>query len=189
MRARRLLGWVGFSSLALATWTSAEVRAIPDTMLAAAIDSGGGPEVLTIHRLPVPRPAAGQVLIAVRSAGVAVWDADLRRQPGTQARFPLILGSDGAGTIVAIGADVHGLQVGDAVYAARGRFYAQYALARAQDVAHLPRGVGFPQAGILPISGLSALQGIDDVLRLKAGNSLIIHGATGGVGTLAVQIA
>lgn len=162
---------------------------IPDTMLASAIDGGGGPEVLTPHRLPVPKVGAGEVLIAIHAAGVGAWEATLRQNPRSGTQFPLVLGSDGAGTVVAIGPGVHGFKVGDRVYGVSGAFYAEYATVRAEHLSHIPKGVGFTEASILAISGLSALQGIDDVLQLKAGETLLIHGASGGVGTLAIQFA
>jgi NADPH:quinone reductase-like Zn-dependent oxidoreductase len=101
----------------------------------------------------------------------------------------VVPGSDGAGIVAAVGTGVRGFKVGDSVYGTNGAFYAEYVTLRAEDVAHVPRGIGSSEAGILGISGLSALQGIDDVLNLKAGERLIIHGAAGGVGTLAVQFA
>jgi NADPH:quinone reductase len=158
-------------------------------MIAAAIDRGGGPEVLSIHRLPVPRPGPGEVLIAVRAAGVGVWEAATRQHPRNGTKFPLVLGSDGAGTVAAIGSGVRGFKVGDQIYGTGGGFYAQYATVRAEEIAHIPKGIHPNEAAILAISGLSALQAIDDVLELKAGDTLIIHGAAGGVGTLAVQFA
>ena len=166
---------------------------IPATMLAAAMDEGGGPEVLSIHRLPVPKPAVGQVLIEVHAAGVAVWDAGNRQRAAQNGHFPLVLGTDGAGTIAAIGPGVQGFKPGDRVYGSvegmPSGFYAQYLVVPADSIAHIPNGIGFDEAGILAVSGLSALQGIDDILQLKAGDTLIIHGASGAVGTLAVQFA
>jgi NADPH:quinone reductase len=167
----------------------ADMHLDPDTMLAAAMDRGGGPEVLSIHRLPVPKPDAGKVLIAVYATGVNVWDAGFRQKPGDGVRFPVILGSDGSGTVAAIGAGVSGFKVGDKVYADSRAFYAEYTTARVEDVAHVPKGIGLTEAGILAISGLSALQGIDDILHMKTGETLIIHGAAGAVGTLGVQFA
>ncbi len=158
-------------------------------MRAAAFDEGGGPEVLSIHRLPVPTPRAGEVLIAVHGAGVAVWETEMRQHPGERAHFPLVLGGDGAGTVVAVGPDVRGVKVGDEVYGTGFGFYAEYVKTRADGIAHLPKGIGLTEASVLAISGLSAIQGIDDVLQLKAGETLIIHGAAGGVGTVAIQLA
>jgi NADPH:quinone reductase len=175
--------------LASSPWASADMKALPDTMSAAAADHGGGPEVLSIHRVPVPIPKAGEVLIAVDATGVAVWDADFRQHPGDRAHFPLILGEDGAGTVAAIGPGVHDFKLSDEVYGTGFGFYAEYAKARVEKVAHVPKGIGLDEAGVLAISGLSALQGIDDALQLKAGETLIVHGAAGAVGTLAVQLA
>lgn len=177
----------------LAPSLAATAPAVPKTMLAAALDHEGGPEVLSIHRLEVPKPAAGQVLIAVRTAGVAVWDVTERQHVGTDAHLPLVLGTDGAGIVAAIGPGVQGFRVGDRVYGVvegmPSGFYAQYVVTPAQYVAHIPSAMGFAPAGILAVSGLSALQGIDDVLQLKAGETLIVHGASGAVGSLAVQFA
>jgi NADPH2:quinone reductase len=184
-----LLFAMGALSLAASPWCVAAVGAVPTTMRAAAFDKAGGPEVLSIHELPVPSPSATEVLIAVHGAGVAVWEADMRQHMSSRAPFPLVLGSDGAGTIVAMGSDVHGFKVGDEVYGTGIGFYAEYVKARADRIAHVPKGLDLTQASILAISGLSALQGIDDVLQLKAGQTLIIHGAAGGVGTVAIQLA
>jgi NADPH:quinone reductase len=176
------------ASLAASPWSIAGTPAVPDTMLAAAMDRGGGPEVLTIHHLPVPKPRAGQVLVAIRVAGIGVWEADMRQKPGEHAHFPIVLGSDAAGTIAAVGPGVHEFKVGDAVYGVVNGSYAQYATAQAKNIAHIPKGMDFREAGALAISGLSALEGLD-ALGLKPHETLIIHGATGAVGTLAVQLA
>jgi len=175
--------------LVIAGLRAAAAGDAPDTMLAAAIDRGGGPDVLSVHRLPVPKVNADQVLIAVHTAGVGVWEASIRQHPGDRARFPMILGSDGAGTVVALGSGVRGFKVGDEVYGASDAFYAEYVAVRVENITHIPQGVDLTEAGALAISGLSALQGIDDALQLKAGETLIIHGAVGGVGTLAIQFA
>jgi NADPH:quinone reductase len=186
-RARTLFAAVGGAVAASAALGA--TSPLPETMLAAAIDHGGGPEVLTLHHLPVPALRAGEVLVAVHAAGVGAWEAESRKDPGSTAKFPLVLGGDGAGTVAAVGPDVRGFRVGDEVYGTGEAFYAEFVAVRAENLALVPKGVGFPAAGILAISGLSALQGIDDVLQLKAGDTLIIHGATGGVGTLALQFA
>ena len=90
--------------LALASGQSAGA-AVPQTMRAAALDKAGGPEVITLHTLPVPKPDADEVLIAVDSADVAVWDASVRAHPEElqHAHFPLVLGTDGSGVIAAVG--------------------------------------------------------------------------------------
>jgi NADPH2:quinone reductase len=189
MKAHTLSALVAALSLIAPPWSVATAASLPDTMRAAAIDKGGDAETLSLHQLPVPKPNAGEVLIAVNTAGVGVWQAKYRPRDSADTHFPVILGSDGAGTIAAVGTGVHGFKVGDPVYGTNGSFYAEYVAVRAEDVAHIPTGIGPTEAGILAISGLSALQGLDDVLSLKAGEKLIIHGAAGSVGTLAVQFA
>jgi NADPH2:quinone reductase len=176
--------------VACAAALAADTHSVPDTMNAAAFDQAGGPEVLTMHRLPVPVPKADEVLIDVHAAGVSVWEADMRQHLSVRGPAPFVLGGEGAGRIVALGSDVHDFRLGDEVYGTTGiGFYAEYVKARADRIARVPKSIDLTQASILAISGLSALQGIDDVLQLRPGESLIIHGAAGGVGTLAVQLA
>jgi len=170
--------------------------AVPPTMRAAALDRKGGPEVLTLHVLPVPKPAADEVLIALDSAGVGPWDIDVRERLDywKGQSFPVVLGVDGAGTVAAVGAQVQGFKVGDAVYSyawnnPSGGFYAEYVAVPAKGVGHVPPGMTLREAGAMPVSALTALQGIDDALHIKPGETLIIHGASGAVGSLAVQFA
>jgi NADPH:quinone reductase-like Zn-dependent oxidoreductase len=165
-------------------------------MEAAAIDHFGGPELLTLHVLPVPAIDANEVLIALDTAGVGPWDADIREgwYPAGRPQFPLVLGVDGAGTVVEIGPRVRRLKVGDKVYSyswanRKGGFYAEYAAVAAEKVAHIPKGLDLEHAGAIPTTGLTALQGIDDALHVKKGDSIVIHGGSGGVGTLAIQFA
>jgi NADPH:quinone reductase len=181
----------------MATLAEPQKLSIPKTMRAAALDRFGGPEVLTIHELPVPEVGPGEILIAVHTAGVGGWDADMRggwSPGGRKPRFPLVLGSDGSGVVVARGSRVRRFEIGDRVYAfvwdsPKGGFYADYVVAPATEAAHAPRGLSMTHAGAMPVTGLTALQGIDDTLHLRKGEALIIHGASGGVGTMAVQFA
>ena len=170
--------------------------AVPQTMRAAAIDKAGGPEVITLHTLPVPRPDADEVLIAVHTAGVASWDVYVRQHPEAlkHSHFPLVLGTDGSGVIAAVGSQVRGFKPGDEVYTyswdnPQGGFYAEYVAVPAERVGHLPPGMSLRDAGAIATTALTAIQGIDDNLRIKSGETLIIHGAAGGVGSLAVQFA
>ena len=169
---------------------------IPATMRAAAIDRFGGPEVLSVHTLPVPEPNAQEVLIALDAAGVGTWDTGQRSGEWAEGKeeFPLILGIDGAGTVVAVGARVERFAIGDYVYSysysnPKGGFYAEYVAVSAGKVAPVPEALDEIGAGALPALGLTALQGVDDALELADGESVIVHGASGNVGMLAVQIA
>jgi len=174
--------------------TGARPVAIPASMRAAAIDRFGGPEVITLHTLPVPEIGERGVLIAVHTAGVAGWDADMREgwSPTGRTSFPFVPGTDGSGTVVKLGSRVRRFTVGDQVYAAsfeKAGWYAEYVAVETDQASHLPEGLDLTHAGAIPIVGATALPGIDDVLHLKRGESVIIHGASGGVGCLALQFA
>lgn len=170
------------------------MASIPSIMRAAALDGFGEPGVLTIHTLPVPVPDAHEILIAVHTAGVGTWDVDLRAGwwPEGKPKFPLVLGTDGSGTVVTAGSSVRRLKVGDRVYSysftnPKGGFYADYVAVAEDKAAPIPKTLGMKDAGAAVTVGLTALQGIDGALHAKRGEIMIIHGATGGVGSLAVQ--
>jgi len=170
-----------------------QAPSVPGTMKAAAIDRFGGPEVLTLHTLPVPTPGRQEVLIALHVAGVGIWDASIRDgswRLSSRPKFPLVPGTDGAGIIVAKGAGVRRFRIGEGVYATKlGGFYAEYVAVNEQYVSRIPEPLDMLQAGAAAATGLTALQGIDDALRVKKGETLLIFGASGAVGTLAVQFA
>jgi NADPH:quinone reductase len=124
------------------------------------------------------------VLIAVDTAGVGVWDADMRGgwSPSGHTRFSLVLGSDGAGIVAAVGWRVRRFKAGDKVYAygwgkPKGGFYAEYVAVPAETIAHIPERLDLRHAGAIPVTGLTALQGVDDALHVKKGQAVIIHGA------------
>lgn len=174
-------------------------QAKAQTMRAAALDKFGGPEALRINNLPIPEIDADEVLIRVEAAGVGAWDPYEREGGfveivGIEPKFPYVLGTDGAGTIEAVGEDVKRFKEGDRVYAAalanpKGGFYAQYAAVKAGNVSLIPGRLTMEQAAVLPSDALTALTGLEKVLGLKAGESLMIFGASGGIGHLAVQLA
>ena len=172
------------------------VETIPETMRAAAIDRFGGPDVLSLHKLKVPKLDHGEVLIEIDTAGVGIWDAEMRAGeiPIEGAAFPLVLGTDGAGRVAALGSHIRRFKVGDAVYAysfanPKGGFYAEYVAVDADKVALIPKRLGLKEAGAIPTTGLTALQGIDDALKIRRDETVIVHGGSGGVGTLAIQFA
>ncbi|MFL6449942.1 MAG: alcohol dehydrogenase catalytic domain-containing protein [Bryobacteraceae bacterium] len=136
------------------------------------------------------------MLIALDTAGVGSWDAEMRAgwYPDGHPDFPLVLGTDGSGKVAAMGSHIRRFRIGDAVYAysfanEKGGFYAEYVVVTAEHVAPIPKGLSMREAGAIPTTGLTAIQGIDDALRIKKGEAVVILGASGGVGTLAVQFA
>ena len=166
---------------------------VPAEMKAAAIDRFGGPEVLHTEKLPVPRPKGGQVLIRLDCAGVGVWDPYVRSgelELGKRS-FPQVIGNDGAGEVVALGARAKRFQVGDRVYAYgfEGGFYAEYVAIEESEVAPIPPGLSVDEAGALGADGITALLGLDDQLHLTRGQTLMVFGASGGIGHIAVQLA
>ena len=175
------------------------MAAIPTQMRAIAIDSFGGIDKLRLQTLPVPKADAGEVLIRVSYAGVAVWDPIERegyfaKMMNMQPKFPLILGSEGAGEVVAVGSGVTTPRVGDQVYAVgflnpKGGFYAEYAAVKADMTHPIPPSMNAEQASTYVVDAGTALRGLDDVLHLKSGESILIFGAGGGLGHLAVQLA
>ncbi len=174
-------------------------QAKAQTMRAVALDKFGGPETLKIQNLPIPQIDAEEVLIRVEAAGVGAWDPYEREGRfveimGTKPKFPYVLGTDGAGTIAAIGKQVRRLKEGDRVYAAelanpKGGFYAQYAAVKADNVSLIHGDLTIEEAAVLPTDGLTALTGLEKVLRLKKGESVMVFGASGGIGHLALQLA
>jgi NADPH:quinone reductase-like Zn-dependent oxidoreductase len=165
-------------------------------MRAVAVEKPGGPGVLKVREMPVPRLAAGDVLIAVDAAGVASWDAAMRDGwwPDGKAPYPVILGTDGSGRIAAVGSRVRRLRKGQRVYCysfanRKGGFYAEYTAVPASKVAVAPRRLDATRAGAVATVGVTAIQGIDDVLNVSKGESVVIHGASGGVGSIALQLA
>jgi NADPH:quinone reductase len=166
---------------------------IPAQMKAVTLDRYGGPEVLHTAKLPVPKPGPHQVLIRLDSAGIGVWDPEVRSgevELGPSG-FPRIIGNDGAGEVVAVGTDVRRIRVGDRVYAYSfdGGFYAEYVAVDDDAVAPIPEGLSAEEAGALGADGVTALRGLEDQLHVKAGQALMIYGASGGIGHIAVQLA
>src|SRR4051812_29336397 len=177
----------------MATLMSARsvVRSIPATMKAAAIDRFGPPSVLTLHTVPTPQPGDGEVLIALYAAGVGVWDADIRGGwwPQGKPKFPLVLGTDGAGTVAARGKGVRRFKLGDRVWAyefisPKGGFYAEFVAIDAEHAARVPESLDLLHAGASAVTGLTALQGIDEHLGVREGETILVFGASGAVGTL-----
>ncbi len=174
-------------------------KAQEKTMRAIALDRFGGPETLKVQTVPAPEPGEDEILIHVECAGVGAWDPFEREGGfvevlGQTPKFPYVLGTDGAGTVAAVGANVKELKEGDRVYAAelgnpKGGFYAEYAVVKAENASLIPGNLEMDQAAVLASDGFTALQGLEDVLDLQPDESVMIFGASGGIGHLAVQLA
>lgn len=181
----------------LVSLTTGQIR--QDTMRAVALDHFGGPEAMTVQTLPIPEVGPDEILIRVESAGVGVWDPFEReggfaKAFGLEAKFPYVLGSDSAGTVATVGSRVTQFEVGDRVYAfttvnPKGGSYAEYVVVDTSQASHIPGGLTIEQAGVMPVDAMTALRGLDDTLGLKPGESLMVFGASGGIGHLAVQLA
>jgi NADPH:quinone reductase-like Zn-dependent oxidoreductase len=164
-------------------------------MRAAAMDHFGAPDVIHTTTMPVPKLGKRDILVRVATAGVGTWDPSLvdGSFQDVKAKFPRVIGSDGAGTVVAVGDSVERFSVGDRVYGwgfgnPKGGFFAEYIAMNERDAANVPDTLSFEEAGALAVSGLTALQGLEQ-LELEAGQSVMIFGASGGVGHVAVQLA
>ena len=190
--------WVinGLLTLLLVGGTAIAQEQPPDTMLAVQIQRFGGPEVLTVHEIATPVPADGELLVRVEAAGVNPVDTGARSGRAaalTAAEPPYIPGFDISGEVVATGPGVSGFDIGDAVYAMldlrRGGGYAQYTLVKQSEVADRPANLTHQEAASLPLVALTAWQALFDTADLQAGETVLIHGGAGGVGSIAVQLA
>ena len=161
-------------------------------MKAIRVHAFGGPEVLKIEDLPTPRPAAGQVLIRVKATGVNPYDTYMRN--GTYAikpPLPYTPGSDAAGTIEAVGDGVTRFRTGDRVYTANTLTgaYAEHTVALESQVNPLPDRATFPQGAGLWVPYGTAYHALRHHADARGGETVLVHGASGGVGLAAVQIA
>ncbi|MEO1061510.1 MAG: zinc-binding dehydrogenase [Actinomycetota bacterium] len=164
-------------------------------MKAVQIEAFGGPEVLEVVEVPVPEPGPGQIQLRVEAA--AVNFADVMRRRDDAYPFPTELpfrpGAEVAGTVERLGAGVEGPPVGSSVFAVVGgdgsTGYAQFAVADAAQVVPIPPGLGAAEAAGITVAGTTAMLVLTDRARLAEGESVLVGGAGGGVGTLAVQIA
>jgi NADPH:quinone reductase-like Zn-dependent oxidoreductase len=167
-------------------------------MKAAQIDDYGDEKaVKTVSDAPKPQPAADEVLVEVHAAGVNPFDWKVREgltRQMAELDFPAILGGDLAGVVAELGEDVTGFEAGQTVYGQAGALsshgsFAEYAPVKAGQLATKPSSVDYVTAASLPLAAVSAYQALVDHLQLKQGQKILIHGAAGGIGSLAVQIA
>ncbi|MCD7442548.1 NAD(P)-dependent alcohol dehydrogenase [Streptomyces lincolnensis] len=166
-------------------------------MKAVVQDRYGSADTLEFRDVDRPVPGAGEVLVRVRAAAVNAYDWHLMRGDPRIARLALglraprakIRGRDFAGVVEAVGGGVTGLRPGEEVYGEADGAFAEYVCARDGMVGPKPSGLTFEQAAAMPLAANTALIGLRDVARLRAGQSVLVNGASGGVGTFAVQLA
>ena len=161
-------------------------------MKAIQVRAFGGPEQLKLEEIPTPKPAAGQILVRVHAAGVNPYDTYMRA--GTYAvkpQLPYTPGSDAAGIVEAVGEDVKKVKRGDRVFTANTLTgaYAEYTLAGEDQVHLLPEKVSFAQGSGVYVPYATAYHAIHHEAHARASETLLMHGASGGVGIAAVQIA
>jgi len=154
----------------------------------------GGPETLEVEEVERPTAGIGEVLVRVRAAALnptdyVVMRGFLRMQSGWRRPKQQVRGFDAAGTIEAVGAGVADLALGDAVFGSCRGSFAEYALSAADKIARKPERLSFEQAAGIAVAGTMALNGLRDHAQLRDGQRVAITGATGGVGSFAVQIA
>jgi NADPH:quinone reductase-like Zn-dependent oxidoreductase len=162
-------------------------------MKAIEIHSFGGPEVLHVEDVPVPGINADEALVRVYASGVNPVDWKIREGKMTERPLPFIPGWDFSGIIEETGANVSNFKKGDAVYTRpdvkRDGTYAEYVAVKANELAYKPATVDHITAAAIPLAGLTAWQCLFEHGQLEAGQKVLIHGASGGVGTFAVQFA
>ena len=211
MKVRRALAWIAIAIPVVAVLAllvgymrsgndcAATLAATPSQPMQAILRCDyGPPDVLQLATIEKPVPGDEEILVRVHAAGVNPLDwHEMRGTPyvmrlGSGLRKPsdLRLGVDYAGTVEAVGASVTRFKPGDEVFGGRSGALAQYVVARAdRAVAIKPPNVSFEQAGAVAIAATTALQGLRDAGRLQAGQKVLINGASGGVGTFAIQVA
>src|SRR5437762_10113315 len=161
-------------------------------MKAIRVHEFGGPEVLRLEEVPAPQPGPGEVLVRIHAAGVNPVETYIRA--GTYARLPELPytpGNDGGGVVEHVGSDVTEFKPGDRVYTAGSLSgtYAEFALCKKEQVHPLPENVSFAQGAAMGTPYATAYRGLLQRADAKPGETVLVHGASGGVGTAAVQLA
>jgi NADPH:quinone reductase-like Zn-dependent oxidoreductase len=166
----------------------------PSMMKAIVVNEYGGPEVLKYQNARKPEPKSDEVLVRVMAAAVNPVDTYVRqgkfKGPGNP---PLIIGYDIAGVVEKTGGEIKNFKNGDAVYCylsvMRGGGYAEYAVAKESETALKPKNINFVEAAAVPLAATTAWQALIDTAKIEKGQTVLIHGGSGGVGSFAIQIA
>jgi NADPH2:quinone reductase len=165
-------------------------------MKAIRVHQYGGPEVLKCKNIPVPCPAAGQILVRVHAVGINPYETYVRTgmyasAPGVNSQLPYTPGRDAAGVVKAVGEGVGGVKVGDRVYTSYTSTgaYAEYCLCEPADVHRLPANTSFAQGAALATPYVAAYRALFQLARAIPGETILVHGGSGGVGTAVTQMA
>jgi NADPH:quinone reductase-like Zn-dependent oxidoreductase len=162
-------------------------------MKAVFIERFGGPEVLRYGDMPDPIAAPGEAVVEVFAASVNAADGKVRAGAYKQVTFPLVLGRDFSGVIAAVGAGVTDLAIGAAVFGVLDTghegAYAERLAIRAAIIARKPQALLHANAAALALAGITALSAIEDTLKLRRGETILIQGGAGGVAGIAIQLA
>lgn len=166
-------------------------------MKAAQITAYGDPSVIAINDIPEPQAGEGRVLVEVHAASLNPWDSMVRQgmaQSYMPLELPVTAGGDMAGVVKAVGAGVSHVQVGDKVYGGAGvpggsGAFAEFAVAKADQIAHAPQNAEYAESAAMVLTGAAAIQALVDHIDLQAGQKILIQGGSGGIGSMAVQIA
>lgn len=168
-------------------------------MKAAQINAYGGPEVIEINeQAPRPSPDNGKLLIEIHAVSINPFDVKLKAgymKDSIPLQFPMTVGGDYSGVVTAVGGDVSEFKAGDQVFGSASVLsggsgsFAEFAVAKAITTAIKPAQASFEEAGALPLVGSSAVQALEEHMKLQNGQKILIHGGGGGIGHIAIQIA
>lgn len=167
-------------------------------MKAAQINEYGGPDKVVVQEIETPTPGERQILVKVHASSLNPFDTMVRSgmlQDAIPLTLPVTLGGDIAGEIEKLGTGVDGFAVGDKIYgqantvARNSGAFAEYAATDAGQIAKMPNDLSFTDTASLPLVGVSALQALAEHMSLQAGQKILIHGGSGGIGSVAIQIA
>ena len=163
------------------------------TMKAVVANEFGGPEVLKYQDAPKPEPKNDEILVRVIAAAVNPVDTYVRQGKFLKSSGPLIIGYDIAGIVERTGPEAKRFKPGDQVYCylsvMRGGGYAEYAVAKESETALKPKNINFVEAAAVPLAATTAWQALIDSAKIDKGQTVLIHGGSGGVGSFAIQIA
>lgn len=195
MQIGRKLTFVAALAAAPVLLTISTAESATPTMKAIVIHEYGGPKVLKYEDVPRPEPKDNELLIRVIAAGVNPVDGMIRSGmfANENRAFPIVLGGDIAGVVEKVGSKITKFKAGDPVFAYvsldNSGGYAQYALVTEREAAPKPKSLTYVEAAAVPIVALTAWQALVDTAKLASGQTVLIHGGSGGVGTFAIQIA